>query len=97
MNFAVHDLVARYPEDERAFVFPTTKDAALAYLERLARVIREMEDVDRFPERAPGVELAAIMHQAAICPPDVGDFGDRRRGIERLVGVTFAVFARSIT
>jgi len=68
-----------------AFVLPTTKETVYAYLDNLKRRVEVMEEFKAFPEGDPGVVLFALLWDRAGELTDVGEFGQDRQGLARLM------------
>jgi len=91
MSNLVERMAARYPDHERSYIYPVTKQQAAAYARSLADWIENHEDFDRFPEGALGVVLYAMIKRAAYTMPDYGDFGYFLQGMSKATQVAAAV------
>jgi hypothetical protein len=67
------------------FVLPTSKAAALDYLDNLKRRVEVMEDVKAFPEGDPGMVLFALLWDRAGEVSDREEFGHDCKGYTRLI------------
>ena len=81
-------LSSAYPDEERQFIYPTTKAKVLEYLHALEAMVESMEDFDRFPEGSAGVVLHAVLVHAAFRCADVGDVSHALLGFRRIMEVT---------
>jgi hypothetical protein len=81
----VKRLSDEYADDGNAFVLPTTKESALAYLDNLKRRIEVMEDFKAFPEGDPGVALFALLWDRAGDVDGKTEFSQDRQGLARLL------------
>ena len=65
-------LIDSYPKDLASTVLPTSRQQALAYLERIANTLRGLDDFTHFPEGPMGVVIFSLMKQESQICPDVG-------------------------
>ena len=87
MSKLTERLAARYSVEQQPFIYKTSKQEALHYLDRLRAVVERMEDFDRFPERNMGVIIHAIIDSEGCHCPDGGDFGHLMQGVRLIVEV----------
>ncbi len=82
-------LLREYPGEQQRFVRAAGKAEVLAYLKGLAAAVERMEDFDRFPEGAMGAIIYALLEGRVSTCPDVDDFGDELRAIDRVARASF--------
>jgi hypothetical protein len=70
-----------------AFVLPTSKESALAYLDNLKRRVETMEEFKAFPEGDPGVVVFALLWDRAGDVENGGEFSQDRQGLARLMEI----------
>ena len=87
MSTEAERLLQAYPHKEH--VHAATKSDVYQVLDRVRERVEEMGDFTAFPEGAPGVVIYALLENASIACPDVGDLGYLRKGFEAILKASF--------
>ena len=88
------EILSEYPEDSKRFVYPATRENAVAMVRALEARIADLPQFESFPEGAVGVILYTLLANGAFTCPDAGDFNHFVQGCRTMLDAAQKVVER---